>query len=71
MSRKNPAMALKHAKARKMAAQISNQQKTDRSAMELHFGDWSVPTNGAGSYFSKTKPNRTIYEKMALRRLGA
>ena len=71
MSRKNPTMALKHAKARKMAAQASNEWKTNHSAMELHFGDWSVPTNGAGSYFSKTKPNRTICEKMALRRLGA
>lgn len=69
MGKKNPAMAIKHAKARKMAAQVSNQQKSDRSAMELHFGDWSVPTNGAGSFLSRN--NRSIREKMAIRRLGA
>lgn len=69
MSRKNSAMAIKHAKARKMSAQLSNQQKTDASAMEYHFGDWAAPVNGVSLFFTPTQ--RSLKQRMAVRRLGA
>lgn len=48
---KNKALAAKTAKARKMSMKASRAKAYDISAMELRYGDWSIPVDSFDKYY--------------------
>ena len=61
---KNKALAAKTAKARKLSMQASRAKALDVSAMELRYGDWSVPVDGM-DLFKIGKKEKSVFEELA------
>ena len=64
----NKSLAAKTAKARKLTMQASRAKACDISAMELRYGDWSVPVDGMDLFKTGKKPvqqEKSLFEQLA------
>lgn len=65
----NKNLAAKTAKARKMTIQSSRAKACDISAMELRYGDWSVPVDGMDLFKTDKKPvqqEKSLFETLSM-----